>query len=121
MRYLYEGGELEGLVYKKGDQKQRAIEPVWSVDVYKVGRVVFGELGQPNLYYLKGEGNVKTPIRNFVREELQVVLSSLFFLASLFIFSVSSSLELFLKNVLKHFLKKNIVFLFFYFIKITEF
>ena len=41
---------------------------------FSVGKVVFGGLGQPNLYYLKGEGNVKTPTRNFVREELQVVL-----------------------------------------------
>ena len=61
VRYLYQPGEYEG-------GRQRATDPVWSMDVYDVVRTVVGN-NQPVLYYLS-EG---APKRNFVREELQVV------------------------------------------------
>ena len=69
VRYLYQPGEYEG-------GRQRATDPVWSMDVYDVVRTVVGN-NQPVLYYLssaeddsRGKG---APKRNFVREELQVV------------------------------------------------
>ena len=69
VRYLYQPGEYEG-------GRQRATDPVWSMDVYDIVRTVVGN-NQPVLYYLssaeddsRGKG---APKRNFVREELQVV------------------------------------------------
>ena len=36
VRYLYESGELEGLIYK-GERRKRSTDPIWSVDVYRIG------------------------------------------------------------------------------------
>ena len=53
VRDLYEPGDLEG-------GRRRATDPVWSLDVYRVGHSVT----KPVLYYLQNG-----PKRGFVREE----------------------------------------------------
>ena len=64
VRYLYEPGELEG-------GRRRATDPVWSLDVYQLGRSVT-KPGEPVLYYLqKRQG--RGPERGFVLEELLLV------------------------------------------------
>ncbi|KAK3705272.1 hypothetical protein QZH41_000073 [Actinostola sp. cb2023] len=60
VRYLYAPGELEG-------GRKRATDPVWSLQVYRLGRSVT-KTEQPVLYYL-----LDGPERGFVREELLVV------------------------------------------------
>lgn len=60
VRYLYQPGELEG-------GRRRATDPVWSLDVYRLGRSVT-KPDEPVLYYL-----LDGPLRGFVREELLVV------------------------------------------------
>ena len=60
VRYLYQPGELEG-------GQRRATDPVWSLDVYQLGRSVT-KPEEPVLYYL-----LDGPTRGFVREELLVV------------------------------------------------
>ena len=63
VRYLYSPGEGEG------DERRRATDPIWSLEIYDLSRsVVSAE--QPVLYYLSGG-----PRRSFVREELQVIPS----------------------------------------------
>ena len=39
VRYLYEPGELEGWVYKHGERRMRATDPIWSVDVFEIERL----------------------------------------------------------------------------------
>ena len=58
--FLYQPGELEG-------GRRRATDPVWSLEVYRLGRSVTKPDG-PVLYYLQ-DG----PPRGFVKEELLVV------------------------------------------------
>lgn len=60
VRYLYQPGELEG-------GRNRATDPVWSLQVYQLGRSAT-KPGEPVLYYL-----LDGPARGFVREELLVV------------------------------------------------
>ncbi|MEW7976220.1 MAG: DDE-type integrase/transposase/recombinase, partial [Candidatus Sedimenticola endophacoides] len=60
VRFLYQPGELEG-------GRRRATDPVWSLEVYRLGRSVT-KPDEPVLYYLQGG-----PSRGFVREELLVV------------------------------------------------
>ena len=60
VRYLYYPGELEG-------GGRRATDPIWSLKVYKVQKVVTRP-HEPVVYYLD-DG----PKRGFVREELMVV------------------------------------------------
>lgn len=60
VRYLYQPGELEG-------GRRRATDPVWSLQVYRLGRSVT-KPEEPVLYYL-----LDGPQRGFVREELLVV------------------------------------------------
>lgn len=63
VRYLYYPGEVEG------DQRRRATDPIWSLDVYRIDHIVESKDAlRPTLYYLEGKGG-----RSFVREELQVV------------------------------------------------
>ena len=59
VRYLYQPGELEGCC-------RRATDPVWSLEVYRLGRSVT-KPDEPVLYYLQGDD---APQRGFVREEL---------------------------------------------------
>ena len=59
VRYLYQPGELEG-------GRRRATDPVWSLEVYQLGRSVT-KPGEPVVYYLE-DG----PQRGFVHEELLV-------------------------------------------------
>ena len=63
VRFLYQPGELEG-------GRRRATDPVWSLQVYRLGRTVT-KPGEPVLYYLDSAG--QGPSRGFVREELLVV------------------------------------------------
>ena len=63
VRFLYQPGELEG-------GRRRATDPVWSLQVYRLGRTVT-KPGEPVLYYLDSAG--QGPSRRFVREELLVV------------------------------------------------
>lgn len=60
VRYLYQPGELEG-------GRRRATDPVWSFEVYRLGRIVT-KPNEPVVYYL-----LDGPQRGFVREELLVV------------------------------------------------
>ena len=60
VRYLYQPGELEG-------GRRRATDPVWSLEVCRLGRSVT-KPDEPVLYYLQ-DGQP----RGFVREELLVV------------------------------------------------
>ena len=60
LRFLYQPGELEG-------GRRRATDPVWSLEVHRLGRSVT-KPGEPVLYYLQ-DG----PPLCFVREELLVV------------------------------------------------
>ena len=60
VRYLYQPGELEG-------GRRRATDPVWSLEVCRLGLPVT-KPDKPVLYYLQGG-----PPRGFVREELLVV------------------------------------------------
>ena len=60
VRYLYHPGELE-------DGRRLATDPVWTLEVYRLGRSVT-KPGEPVVYYLE-DG----PQRGFVREELLVV------------------------------------------------
>ena len=62
--YLYEPGELEG-------GRWRATDPVWSLEVYRLGRSVTNP-DEPVLYYLQGND---VPQPGFVREELLAVPS----------------------------------------------
>ena len=62
VRYLYYPGELEG-------DGRRATDPIWSLKVYNVERVVT-KPDAPVVYYL-----YDGPKRGFVREELMVVPS----------------------------------------------
>ena len=64
--YLYEPGELEGVIYK-GERRKRSTDPIWSVDVYKI-KDRYVQKHQPTLYYLDGG-----PKRSFVFEELQPI------------------------------------------------
>ena len=61
VRYLLSPGEDEG------GERRRATDPIWSLEVYNINRVVISP-DQPVLYYL-----LDGPKRSFVREELQVV------------------------------------------------
>ena len=63
VRYLLSPGEDEG------GERRRATDPIWSLEVYNITRVVISA-EQPVLYYL-----LDGPKRSFVREELQVVPS----------------------------------------------
>ena len=63
VRYLLSPGEDEG------GERRRATDPIWSLEVYNINRVVISP-EQPFLYYL-----LDGPKRSFVREELQVVPS----------------------------------------------
>ena len=58
--FLYQPGELEG-------GRRRATDPVWSLEVYRLGQSVTKH-DEPVLYYLQ-DG----PPRGFVREELLVM------------------------------------------------
>ena len=60
VRYLYQPGELEG-------GRRRATDPIWSLEVCRLGRSV-NKPDEPVLYYLQ-DG----PPRGFFREELLVV------------------------------------------------
>ena len=62
--YLYQPGELEG-------GRRRATDPVWSLEVYRLGRSVT-KPGGLVLYYLDANRS-SVPERGFVREELLVV------------------------------------------------
>ena len=62
VRYLYQPGELEG-------GRRRATDPVWSLEVHRLGRSVT-KPDEPVLYYLQGDD---APQRGFVREELLAV------------------------------------------------
>ena len=64
--YLYEPGELEGQIYK-GQRVKRSIDPIWSVDVYRI-KDRYVQKQQPTLYYLD-----RGPKRSFVFEELQPI------------------------------------------------
>ena len=64
VRYLLSPGEDEG------GERRRATDPIWSIEVYNINRVVISA-EQPVLYYL-----LDGPKRSFVREELQVVPSN---------------------------------------------
>ena len=61
LRYLYQPGELEG-------GGRRATDPIWSLKVYNIERIVT-KPKEPVVYYL-----YDGPKRGFVREELVVVL-----------------------------------------------
>ena len=63
VRYLLSPGEDEG------GERRRATDPIWSIEVYNINRVVISA-EQPVLYYL-----LDGPKRSFGREELQVVLT----------------------------------------------
>ena len=60
VRYLYYPGELEG-------GGRRATDPIWSLKVYKIQKVVT-KPETPVVYYL-----LDGPKRGFVREELMIV------------------------------------------------
>ena len=60
VRYLYQPGELEG-------GGRRATDPIWSLKVYSIEKVVT-KPKEPAMYYL-----FDGPKRGFVREELMVV------------------------------------------------
>ena len=60
VRYLLAPGELEG-------GQRRATDPVWSLEVYRLGSTLI-KPGQPVLYYLMDGSQ-----QGFVREELQIV------------------------------------------------
>ena len=62
VRYLYQPGELEG-------GGRRATDPIWSLKVYNIEKVVT-KPKEPVMYYL-----FDGPKRGFVREELMVVPS----------------------------------------------
>ena len=64
VRYLYQPGELEG-------GRRRATGPVWSLEVYRLGRSLT-KPDEPLLYYLQGDDASQ---RGFVREELLAVAS----------------------------------------------
>ena len=57
---LYQAGELEG-------GTKRATDPIWSLKVYPLERLVT-KPGEPALYYFRGG-----PKQGFVREELLVL------------------------------------------------
>ena len=64
VRYLYQPGGLEG-------GRRRATDPVWSLEVYRLGRSAT-KPDEPVLYYLQSDD---APQRGFVREELLAVPS----------------------------------------------
>ena len=64
VRYLYEPGEAAN------DTTKRATDPVWSLSIYEVSRIMSTD---PPLYYLRQRPDRRTPQRGFVKEELQVV------------------------------------------------
>ena len=57
VRYFYQPGELES-------GRRRATNPVWSLEVYRLGRSVT-KPDEPVLYYLQGDD---APQRGFVQE-----------------------------------------------------
>ena len=61
VRYLYKPGE------EQGDNRYRATDPIWSVDVYKIDEIKEFE-NQPALYTLQDIEN-----RTFTQQQLQVV------------------------------------------------
>ena len=61
VRYLYKPGEAEG------DNKYRATDPIWSVDVYEIEEIKEFD-DQPAIYELRDIEN-----RSFTKEQLQVV------------------------------------------------
>ena len=61
VRFLYAPGEAE----KGGGERRRATDPIWSVGVYRINRIL---MTSPPSYYLE-DG----PKRSFVKEELQKV------------------------------------------------
>ena len=67
VRYLYQPGKLEG-------GRRRATDPVWSLEVHRLGRSVT-KPDEPVLYYLQDGRHYLQhgPPRGFVREELLVV------------------------------------------------
>ena len=65
VRYLYAPGEIES------DERRRATDPIWSVDVYLIDRTVV-KTNEPVRYYLLSKQGIG-PRRSFVREELQPV------------------------------------------------
>ena len=64
VRYLYQPGKLKG-------GRRRATDPVWSFEVYRLGRSVT-KPDEPVLFYLQGDDARQ---RGFVREELLAVQS----------------------------------------------
>ena len=62
VHYFYQPGEPQS-------GRRRATDPVWSLEVYRLGRSVT-KPDEPVLYYLQGDG---VPQRDFVREKLLVV------------------------------------------------
>ena len=62
VRYLYQPGDLEG-------GGRRATDPIWSLNVYNIEKVVT-KSKEPVMYYL-----FDGPKRGFVREEVMVVPS----------------------------------------------
>ena len=64
VRYLYQPGELEG-------GRRRATDPVWSLEMYRLGRSV-SKPDEPLLFYVQGDD---APQQGFVREELLAVPS----------------------------------------------
>ena len=60
VRYLYQPGEVER------DVKRRATDPIWSLGVHSIKRIVESK---PVLYYLRDPA----PPRSFVRSELQII------------------------------------------------
>ena len=52
VRHLYESGEPEGQQYE-GERRKRSIDPIWSVDVYKI-KDRYIKKYQPTLYYSDG-------------------------------------------------------------------
>ena len=67
MRYLFQPGELEGVT-------RRATDPVWSLKVFEVARVMV-KPNQPVMYWLadRERGGYYGPKRSFVQEELMAV------------------------------------------------
>lgn len=64
VRYLYQPGEVAN------DSRKRATDPIWSLSVYEVDMAVNQN---PPLYYLRQRSDRRTPLRGFVKEELQRV------------------------------------------------
>ena len=80
VRYLYQPGELDG-------GRSRTTDPVWSLEVYRIGRSVV-KPDDPIFYYLDTEC-VDVPARGFVREKLLLAPKAVLAIRRL---SLSSSL-----------------------------